>query len=326
MLNFIEIDLAISLIIQQFTAFTVPVMRLFSALGGLSVYILLITLITWCVHYKAGIYLGILTSIAGGLNSSLKNIVRLPRPYHISEEIIAYKTYSGFGMPSGHAQNAAMFWGLSFQRIKSNTARIVFVFLAFVIGLSRIVLGVHSFAQVILGWAIGVLLLFSFLAIEKKFDGEKSITIFSIILLPVLAIVSVVTMLVYGDFTGAEALTAITDYDILAPQYAHGTEVTLTLGAAAGFLIGYLLLTKKYIVKVRTIWWKQAIKTAAALAVLLAYDLLSGLLERIPNYYLYSLSLLGASFLFGIAITFLVPLLFGKLGLMDLSKKKDSAI
>ena len=50
--------------------------------------------------------------VGGGMNSILKFGFQWPRPFWISGEVSGAVGATGFGFPSGHAQNAASIWGL----------------------------------------------------------------------------------------------------------------------------------------------------------------------------------------------------------------------
>src|SRR5262249_48962348 len=68
-----------------------------------------------------------------------------------------------FGVPSGHSQNAVATWGSLAAYINRPWAWIIALVLILLVGLSRMYLGVHFPHDVVLGWAIGSLLLWAFL-------------------------------------------------------------------------------------------------------------------------------------------------------------------
>jgi len=83
---------------------------------------------------------------------------------------------SGFSFPSGHATAAIAFYGfLAYVLIKVLKERykcliiISAVLLAFLIGLSRLYLGVHYFSDVITGYLVGLVALLIGITLTKKY-------------------------------------------------------------------------------------------------------------------------------------------------------------
>ncbi len=77
-----------------------------------------------------------------------------PCPYWLSQEVIALASQENFGLPSGHAQNALSVWGLLAASSSRRWAWPVVAVLVFLIGLSRIYLGVHFPTDVLGGWLV----------------------------------------------------------------------------------------------------------------------------------------------------------------------------
>lgn len=85
-----------------------------------------------------------------------KNLLQEPRPYQRWPHIASWKCYDDTGNPSGHA-SAALMMGL-YMSLANNNSKVLLavgLFSAFVIGASRVVLGVHSLDQVLVGWMVG---------------------------------------------------------------------------------------------------------------------------------------------------------------------------
>ncbi len=94
------------------------------------------------------------------LNNILKNIFERPRP----DEALWLMSEPGFSFPSGHSVASMATYGLLFMLIlkyvpcsRKRTAVLVVCFvLAFLVGLTRIYLGVHYSTDVLAGWFEGI--------------------------------------------------------------------------------------------------------------------------------------------------------------------------
>lgn len=111
------------------------------------------------------------------LNQVLKFVIQRPRPsgYH-------YVLASGYSFPSGHSMVSMAFYGLLIYFIyKSDYDKTwkylsmgLFGLLIFLIGLSRIYLGVHYVSDVLAGFVLSISYLFVFVSVmnslEKKYE------------------------------------------------------------------------------------------------------------------------------------------------------------
>ena len=139
-----------------------------TALGYEEFFVLLLPTLYWCVDQMVGLRAGIILMSANTFNTFFKFLFHSPRPYWISDDVIAYSHETSFGLPSGHAQIAASVWGWLAVDVKKRWFTIVAVVLIFSIGISRLYLGVHFFSDVLLGWFLGVLLVFLFMRWQEK--------------------------------------------------------------------------------------------------------------------------------------------------------------
>ena len=133
--------------------------RFFSLLGDPILYLIILPVLFWCVDEKRGFKLGMTVLISAGINTAIKETLRVPRPFTVDPSVrITDASAPGFSTPSGHSENAAAFWPTLVWTGKKNhfgiRVAITFV-LPLCIGLSRIYLGVHYPTDVLLGWAIG---------------------------------------------------------------------------------------------------------------------------------------------------------------------------
>jgi len=153
---------------RAFTPWLLPWMHMFTFLGKEEFYLLVMPALYWCIDTTLGMRVGIILSLSTTLNIYLKWIFHTPRPYWLfPHKIPAYQTETSFGMPSGHAQNATVVWGVFAKQSATRLKMGFFVSLILFIGLSRLYLGVHSIFDILAGWLIGYFLLWAFTRYEK---------------------------------------------------------------------------------------------------------------------------------------------------------------
>ncbi|HLF73497.1 MAG TPA: phosphatase PAP2 family protein [Anaerolineales bacterium] len=139
-------------------------MEFFTFLGLENFYLLVLPLLYWSVDAGLGLRVGVVLITSNALLFIFKLIFAAPRPYWVSAQVKALAAESTFGIPSGHAQNAVALWGIMASGSRRRWAWIAAFTLAFLIGFSRIYLGVHFVHDVIAGWLIGGLLLWAIIA------------------------------------------------------------------------------------------------------------------------------------------------------------------
>lgn len=125
---------------------------------------------------KIGIAICANLASIGVLNQILKNIIQRPRPigFRLVEE-------SGYSFPSGHSMASMAFYGLIiyfiYKNIKNKTVRnsicIALSALIFLIGISRIYLGVHYASDVLAGFLISIAYLIVYITGILKLIGIK---------------------------------------------------------------------------------------------------------------------------------------------------------
>ncbi len=163
---FYEAGINFTLFIQSIGDWLVPVMQFFTFLGREEFFLLVMPALYWCLDARLGIRMGILLMISNAFGLILKLAFHSPRPYWISSEVTAYTHESTFGVPSGHAMNAATFWGLLATAINRFWGWVLMLIVIFLIGFSRLFLGVHYLLDVVAGWTLGFFLLWLFLRLE----------------------------------------------------------------------------------------------------------------------------------------------------------------
>ena len=150
-----------------------PIAKFITNFGGV-IYLPIISLLLFIVIKNKKIGLGIFINLcaAAGLNLILKHIIRRPRPidYRLIPE-------SGYSFPSGHSMASTAFYGfliyLVYKNIKNKYLKILLIvllsILIFLIGTSRIYLGVHYTSDVLGGFFIAMSYLMIYINFFNRF-------------------------------------------------------------------------------------------------------------------------------------------------------------
>lgn len=140
-----------------------------SDLGSAYFYFAALPIICTMVNRKIGIRIALAILFSVLINSILKFIVGEPRPFHIDPSV-AVVSEEGFGFPSGHAQQAALFWGLAIYYLQRWWVTVLATLFVALVGLSRIYLGVHYPTDIIGSLIIAALILYGHNAFGPYFD------------------------------------------------------------------------------------------------------------------------------------------------------------
>jgi len=145
--------------LQSLGGWLILPMTFFSFLGTEQFFLAVLPALYWCVDSGIGLRVGVILLLNTSVNDAAKLAIHGPRPYWYSPEVKAYATETSFGAPSGHAQIATGVWGMLAVSLKKRWAWLLAGGIIFLIGFSRLYLGVHFPHDVLLGWLIGGLLL-----------------------------------------------------------------------------------------------------------------------------------------------------------------------
>lgn len=243
-------------------------MLFFTFLGTEEFYMLMLPLVFWCINRTLGIELVTLLLASTGLNELAKSILKLPRPYWM-EPKLAISTDTSFGLPSGHAQNAMVLWGYLATVLRSPW-RWLSVLLIFLVSLSRLYLGVHFPGDILVGWALGLLVLGSFLWLKPRLAPRLATwSLGTHILAAILVSAAVLALyLVAAAIPVGEPARFGTDFSI---AYAHIYEAA---GSVAGMILGAWigLAVEERRVRFSTAgaFWRRALRLVIGLLILVA--------------------------------------------------------
>jgi membrane-associated phospholipid phosphatase len=156
----LDLGIRIVLAIQSLGGWLKTPMDLFSFLGTDYFFMFVLPVVYWCMETRAGMRVAFILMFSVAINTALKMTFHGPRPYWYSQAVMQLAEETSFGVPSGHSQNSFTIWGMMAASLKKGWAWVVALVVIFIIGFSRMYLGVHFPHDVLTGWLIGALLLF----------------------------------------------------------------------------------------------------------------------------------------------------------------------
>lgn len=144
----------------------ISLLKIMTYFGDEAVLILVLGFIYWCYDKKFGMKMILYLSISNVFYPMIKNAVKRIRPYMVNEKIQCLKpayegdpydiSVQGYSFPSGHMVNSACVYAQIFRNYRKTVLRIVLVLVVFLLGLSRVCLGLHYPSDVIAGFLFGI--------------------------------------------------------------------------------------------------------------------------------------------------------------------------
>jgi membrane-associated phospholipid phosphatase len=263
----------------------------FTLLGENYVYMFLIAIVYWCFSKRAGLQVSYVLLVSAYFNYWLKMSFRMDRPP--SEYRIMLGDDISYGFPSGHSQSAVTFWGWAGLKFKKAWARIILFAVIFLIGSSRIYLGVHYLGDVLGGMLFGaIFLLVAYKAMPYLESGSRGIPSWlRNYLMPL------VSVLLFGLSLA------------VFPDVTRGNSA-LICGSLFGFSFGFSLESKYANISVNVNRWTKGIRSVVGLTtVFVFYWIISSILNFLSlgavvyfNFIKYAL--------IAFIIAFIMPLVF----------------
>lgn len=142
-------------------------MSFISFLGTIEFYLIIIPALYWLVDPRLAFRFLLILLVGDFIGSSLKLLWHQPRPYWLGA-VKGIGSDLFYGLPSTHALNSMGGWGFLVAKWRNRSFTIFAAILIFLIGFSRLYLGVHFLHDVLLGWLLGATLLYLFI----KYDGN----------------------------------------------------------------------------------------------------------------------------------------------------------
>ena len=144
-------------------------------LGEETAFLVIALIFFWCVDKKKGYFIMAVGFLGTMANQFLKLLCRVPRPWVLDENFTileqAREAADGYSFPSGHTQTAVGTFGAIAYSTKKRWLCVTSIILAVLVGFSRMYIGVHTPADVLVGAGMALLLVFLLRPVTL---GEKS--------------------------------------------------------------------------------------------------------------------------------------------------------
>ncbi len=237
-------------------------MLLITQFGEETAFLAAALIVFWCVDKQKGYYVMAVGFLGTMLNQIVKLACRVPRPWVLDPDFAileqAREAAAGYSFPSGHTQSSVGTFGCLAASTDKKWWRNVCILLAVLVGFSRMYVGVHTPADVLVGagMACGLVWLLKKPTLQGGHSQMKAV----IALMNAVAVV----FLLYVSFWHFPA-------DMDPHNMASGTKNAYTMiGCLVGVAIVYLVDVKYLHFPVKAVWWVQIIKIIGGLLLVLA--------------------------------------------------------
>jgi membrane-associated phospholipid phosphatase len=225
-------------------------------------FLVIALVLFWCVDKRMGYYVMSVGFFGTLANQFLKITCRIPRPWVLDENFTileqAREAATGYSFPSGHTQNSVGTFGSIALTVKDKWIRGLCIALTVLVPLSRMYIGVHTPADVLVAAAMAVVLM---LVMKPVIYGNQGKYI------PVMLWVGLGLAMAYLCYV--ELFPFPADVDEANLHSAVKNAYTL-LGALSGMLVVHHVDEKWLHFPTNAIWWAQILKLAGGLALVLA--------------------------------------------------------
>lgn len=232
-----------------------------TTLGEETAFLMIALIVFWCVDKKTGYYVMAVGFMGTIINQILKLACRIPRPWVLDPEFTileqAREAATGYSFPSGHTQNAVGTFGAIAVSTKNRKLCWTCIVAAVLVGISRMYVGVHTPADVLVGAACALVLI---IALKKPVlrGGVKQMK----------AVIAVMLVMAVVFLLYVELWQFPIDMDPHNMESGCKNAYTM-IGCLIGISIVYLVDTKRLNFSVDAVWWVQIIKCIAGLALVL---------------------------------------------------------
>lgn len=233
-----------------------------TTLGEETAFLAIALIVFWCVDKKRGYLLMGVGFMGTMINQFLKLWFRIPRPWVLDENFTileeAREAASGYSFPSGHTTMAVGTFGSIAASSKKRWVQLVCVLVAVLVGFSRMYVGVHTPADVLVGALTSVVLILLLRPVTLG-DCEKGMKL----------LLAAMIAVALGLLAFVELYPFPADVD--AENLQSGVKNAYTMiGCLTGVAIVYAVDLKYMDFVTHAKWWAQILKAVLGLLLVVA--------------------------------------------------------
>ena len=237
-------------------------MLLITQLGEETAFLVVALILFWCFSKKTGYYVLSVGFIGTLANQFMKLWFRIPRPWVLDNNFTileqAREAASGYSFPSGHTQSAVGTFGAIAHTASKRWIRIAALIIAVLVPFSRMYIGVHTPADVLVAAGLAAALIVLLWPVYFRNEGKH---------VPALLFGMLILAIGYMCFISFYPFPANIDVHNLE----SGVKNAYTLfGALLGLIVVYIADEKWLHFSTKAIWWAQIMKVAGGLIAVLA--------------------------------------------------------
>jgi len=237
------------------------IMLLITKLGEETAFLVAAMIVFWCVDKRKGYYVMVVGFIGTMANQFLKLACRVPRPWVLDENFTileqAREAASGYSFPSGHSQSAVGTFGAIAVFSERKWFKSLCIALCVLVPFSRMYIGVHTPADVLVGSGMAVVLILLLRRCILE-NADRTMN-------PLIAVMLVMAlgMLAYTEFWRFPE-----DIDAHNLESASKNAYTM-IGSIVGIAVVYMLEKRLVNFSTEAVWWAQILKVVLGLGCVL---------------------------------------------------------
>lgn len=297
-------------------------------LGTEQFYLIFFPLLFWCINKTLGKRIGYIFLFTVLLNTIFKQAFRGPRPFWIDPEIGLDDRELGYGIPSGHTQNATVIYFFLAAWISRYWMWAFAVIIVFLMALSRIYLGAHFIHDTIFGFLLGAVTLIGFGIWFRRYGEQfgKRILGQRLLLISLVPLILIAIFILLRLIIGEPDMNVPWSAKIPAAEESSIVTAASTFILLLGFGIGIVFEGSRIRFRADGVLWKRVARYF--LGILLTFALWEGLGSIFPREPLSWALIRGIirSLIAIIWISYYAPWLFVKLRLADADPKPEITI
>lgn len=298
-----------------------------SEIGRFEFYLAIISLIYWSIEKFFGRSLAYILAFSFAINGIIKHLIRDFRPYWL-DSALGLSEEMSYGVPSGHAQAATVFYGFLALWLRRGWAWILAISMILLMAISRVYLGVHDIEDVLAGILIGILILIGYYLWQRYLADRFANRILGqrllfAILVPVLLVIA---------YAGLLIILGQPNYDVAWSEYIDEAEkasfedLAAEFGILLGLGVGFILEVSRVRFMVHGPLWKRITRYLVGLVgTVIIWFGLDMIFPKEPLALGVPLRILQA-FLMAIWISYYAPWVFVKLRLAEARPEPEVSI